>query len=83
MLTPEQISRLMPLLRLRSPAGRNIFGGFIQKRGGIVRHDAVAWGYARAADALGAHLLQNCEVTGFEMAGGAVSAVAVASGLFQ
>ncbi|MEO1610800.1 MAG: sarcosine oxidase subunit beta family protein, partial [Pseudomonadota bacterium] len=41
-----------------------ITGGLLQKRGGTVRHDAVAWGYARAADARGVDLIQNCEVTG-------------------
>src|SRR3546814_13610473 len=40
-------------------------GGFIQRRGGTARHDAVAWGYARAADALGVDIIQGCEVTGF------------------
>ena len=41
-----------------------IQGGLLQRRGGTVRHDAVAWGYARAADALGVDIIQNCEVTG-------------------
>ena len=39
-------------------------GGFLQKRGGTARHDAVAWGYARAADSLGVDIIQNCEVQG-------------------
>jgi sarcosine oxidase subunit beta len=47
-----------------------IKGGLMQKRGGSVRHDAVAWGYARAADRLGVDIIQNCEVTGFVMNGG-------------
>src|SRR3546814_16651714 len=42
-----------------------VMGGFIQRRGGTARHDAVAWGYARAADALGVYIIQGCEVTGF------------------
>jgi sarcosine oxidase subunit beta len=42
-----------------------VLGGFVQPRGGTARHDAVAWGYARAASALGVDILQNCEVTGF------------------
>jgi len=42
-----------------------VLGGFMQRRGGTARHDAVAWGYARAADALGVDILQECEVTGF------------------
>lgn len=47
-----------------------IRGGLLQKRGGTVRHDAVAWGYARAADRLGVDIIQNCEVTGFHIVGG-------------
>ena len=42
-------------------------GGVWQQRGGIARHDAVAWGYARAADRLGVDIVQNCEATGFIM----------------
>ena len=47
-----------------------IKGGLYQRRGGTVRHDAVAWGYARGADALGVDIIQNCEVTGFDIARG-------------
>ena len=49
-----------------------IEGGLLQPRGGTVRHDAVAWGYARAADRLGVDILQNCEVTGLRIEHGAV-----------
>ena len=49
-----------------------IMGGLLQKRGGTVRHDAVAWGYARAADKLGVHILQNCELTGLRVEAGRV-----------
>ena len=45
-------------------------GGLLQKRGGTVRHDAVAWGYARAADRLGVDIIQNCEVTGIRQENG-------------
>jgi sarcosine oxidase subunit beta len=62
-----EIRSLLPQLRLESPTGRRVFGGFIQRRGGIARHDAVAWGYARAGNALGVDIVQNCEVTGFEV----------------
>jgi len=80
MLSPHEIQHLMPLLQLRSPGGRQVFGGFIQRRGGTARHDAVAWGYARAADALGVHVIQNCEVTGFEVERGGVRAVQTTRG---
>ena len=49
-----------------------IMGGLLQPRGGTVRHDAVAWGYARAADKLGVDILQNCEVTGLRIENGRV-----------
>jgi sarcosine oxidase, subunit beta len=65
MLTTAQIKKLAPALELQ---GRfPILGGFIQARAGICRHDAVVWGYARAASALGVDIIQNCEVTGFEL----------------
>ena len=47
-----------------------IKGGLLQRRGGTVRHDAVAWGYARGADSRGVDILQNCEVTGFRVENG-------------
>ena len=57
-----------------------ILGGFIQRRAGICRHDAVVWGYARAASAFGVDIIQNCEVTGFDIAGGRVRAVQTSRG---
>ncbi len=55
-------------------------GGLLQRRGGTVRHDAVAWGYARAADQRGVDILQNCEVTGIDIAQGRVVGVQTARG---
>lgn len=52
-----------------------IRAGLLQKRGGTARHDAVAWGYARAADGLGVDIIQNCEVTGFDIRDGRVTGV--------
>ena len=75
MLTTREVQELMPALRVSSPSGRRVHGGFIQRRGGIARHDAVVWGYARAANALGVDIIQNCEVTGFESDSAGVSAV--------
>jgi sarcosine oxidase subunit beta len=57
-----------------------VLGGSIQRRGGISRHDAVAWGYARAASALGVDIFQQCEVTGFEIADGKVTGVQTSQG---
>lgn len=65
MLTLQDVRRQVPIANY-SPAARfPIIGGFRQHRAGVIRHDAVAWGYARAADRLGVHIIQNCEVTAF------------------
>ncbi|WP_308917882.1 sarcosine oxidase subunit beta family protein [Jannaschia sp. LMIT008] len=60
-----------------------IKGGLAQRRGGTVRHDAVAWGYARAADGRGVDIIQNCEVTGFVMDGGACTGVETSRGTIR
>ena len=65
MLTREEVKQRIPLLNTAPGARYPVLGGFVQPRGGTARHDAVAWGYARAASALGVDILQNCEVTGF------------------
>jgi sarcosine oxidase subunit beta len=57
-----------------------IRGGLLQRSAGTARHDAVAWGYARGADALGVDILQNCEVTGFDIEGGVVRGVETSRG---
>jgi sarcosine oxidase, subunit beta len=76
LLTREQVGDLIPALDLSPEARYPVLGGFMQRRGGTARHDAVAWGYARAADALGVDILQECEVTGFLRGpGGRVSGV--------
>jgi sarcosine oxidase subunit beta len=77
-LTVAQIKRLVPLLNI--DARFPVRGGFIQRRGGIARHDAVAWGFARAADALGVDIVQQCEVTGFLTEGDRVRGVETTRG---
>jgi methylglutamate dehydrogenase subunit A len=57
-----------------------IQGGLLQRRGGTVRHDAVAWGYARAASDRGVDIIQNCEATGFRIEGGRVLGVETSRG---
>ncbi|HEV8018396.1 MAG TPA: FAD-dependent oxidoreductase, partial [Steroidobacteraceae bacterium] len=67
-LTREAVKRLVPLVDLDN--GRYpVLGGFLQPRGGTVRHDAVAWGYARAASEAGVDVVEHCEVTGLRRAG--------------
>ena len=78
LMTPEEIKKFVPLINLN--ARFPVIGGFIQRRGGISRHDAVAWGYARAASAHGVDIIQQCEVTGFEIANGKVTGVQTTQG---
>ncbi len=65
MVSKEEIKRRIPILHTSPNARLPVWGGFVQKRGGTARHDAVAWGYARGADRLGVDIIQNCEVRGF------------------
>jgi len=81
LLTREAVAARAPLLEMSPEARFPVLGGFMQRRAGTARHDAVAWGYARAADALGVDILQNCEVTGFvKGAAGEVTGVETSRG---
>ncbi|MEM7219709.1 MAG: sarcosine oxidase subunit beta family protein [Pseudomonadota bacterium] len=74
-LDADGVKRIVPIINTSRSARYPILGASWQPRGGVARHDAVAWGYARGADALGVDLLQNCAVTGFDMANGRVTGV--------
>ena len=74
-LDPAGIKKIVPLINTSKNTRYPILGASWQPRGGVARHDAVAWGYARAADALGVDLLQGCGVTGFDLAGDQVKGV--------
>jgi sarcosine oxidase subunit beta len=80
LMSKAQLRKLIPLLDLSDEARFPIVGGLIQPRGGTARHDAVAWGYARAADALGVDVIQNCEVLGMDMRGGKIVGVKTSRG---
>jgi len=71
LLSRDEIRALHPFLDFDT-ARFPILGGLLQPRGGTVRHDAVAWGYARAADKLGVEILQTCELTGLRIENGKV-----------
>ena len=79
-LSRDEIARRIPNLDCSSDARFPILGGLLQPRGGTVRHDAVAWGYARAADALGVDIIQRCEVTGIRIERDAVTGVRTTRG---
>jgi methylglutamate dehydrogenase subunit A len=75
----EQVKELVPLIDLDN--GRYpVLGGFLQPRGGTVRHDAVAWGYARAASRAGVDIIEECAVTGIECTAGRVRGVQTQAG---
>jgi len=76
----DGVHKLEPLVDLSPRARFPVQGAMIQRRAGTARHDAVAWGYARAADRLGVDIIQKCEVTGFVMAGGKVTGVETTRG---
>jgi len=74
-LTPAEIKKLVPAINISKDVRYPILGASVQRRGGVARHDAVAWGFARAADDRGVDIVQNCEVTGIERQGGRVTGV--------
>jgi methylglutamate dehydrogenase subunit A len=80
LLDRDQVRALVPYLEfddVRFP----IHGGLLQRRGGTARHDAVVWGYARAADRRGVDIVQNCEVTSIRIAAGKATAVETTRGI--
>ncbi len=80
LLDREQVALEVPIANFAPDARYPIHGGFIQRRGGVARHDAVAWGYARAADQLGVDIIQNCEVTDIKVVNGTVKGVETSRG---
>ena len=79
LLDQKQVRKIAPFLDFEN-ARFPINGGLLQRRGGTVRHDAVAWGYARSADSRGVDIIQNCEVTGFRIENGAIKGVETGRG---
>ena len=83
-LTPEQAKAFCPILNITNNMRYPIVGAALQRRGGVARHDAVAWGYARAASALGVDIIQNCEVTGIRRnSAGALEAIETTRGVIR
>ncbi|MEM6637456.1 MAG: sarcosine oxidase subunit beta family protein [Pseudomonadota bacterium] len=82
LLDRDGLKELCPFLDFKN--GRfPIMGGLWQPRGGTVRHDAVAWGYARGADRKGVDIIQNCEVTGIDVTGGRCTGVQTTKGAIR
>ncbi|HHB80640.1 MAG TPA: sarcosine oxidase subunit beta family protein, partial [Aliiroseovarius sp.] len=78
-VSPERVKELCPIIDISGPR-YPVLGALWQPRGGTARHDAVAWGYARGADVRGVDLIQNCEVTGIDVAQGKVTGVQTTRG---
>lgn len=79
LLDRHGVARFAPLVDMDN-ARFPVYGGLLQKRGGTARHDAVAWGFARAADQRGVDIIQHCEVTGIRREGGRVTGVETSRG---
>jgi sarcosine oxidase subunit beta len=79
-LTARQVQEMVPVIDLRAGGRYPVLGASLQRRGGTARHDAVAWGYARAANALGVDIIQECPVTGFRIEDGRVTGVETGKG---
>ncbi len=79
-LTAAQVKAYCPILDCSPNARYPVMGASLQRRGGVARHDAVAWGYARGADARGVDIIQNCEVTDFRIEDGKVTGLETTRG---
>ncbi len=82
LLDREEVRNMVPFLDFDN-ARFPIRGAILQRRGGTVRHDAVAWGYARGADSRGVDIIQNCEVKGIRIEGGRVKGVETSRGFIK
>jgi len=80
LLDRADVVRMLPFLDYSSESRFPIYGGLLQRRAGTVRHDAVAWGYARGADRLGVDIIEHCEVTGFLRDGDRITGVETTRG---
>jgi sarcosine oxidase, subunit beta len=80
MISPNEVKEIAPIINTDAECRYPILGAYYQPRGGTGRHDAVAWGYARGADAMGVDIIQQCEVTGILRDGGKVVGLQTSKG---
>jgi sarcosine oxidase, subunit beta len=83
MITPAEVKEIVPIINDDPNCRYPILGAYYQPRGGTGRHDAVAWGYARGADAMGVDIIQNCEVKGIQRDGGKVVGLETTRGVIK
>ena len=79
-LDAKQVKDFCPPINISPDVRYPVLGGTLQRRGGVNRHDAVVWGYARAADGMGVDIIQSCEVTGITTSDGVVTGVTTTKG---
>lgn len=79
-LDADGIKEICPIINISKDSRYPIWGGSYQKSAGVARHDAVAWGYARAVDKYGVDIIQQCEVTGIDVKNGEVQGVQTTKG---
>jgi sarcosine oxidase subunit beta len=82
-LSPADIKALVPAINISAEARYPVLGASFQPRGGVARHDAVAWGFARAADRHGVDIIENCEVTGIRREGDRVTGADTSRGFIR
>ncbi len=82
MVSPRRVKEIVPIIETSGPRFP-VLGGLWQPRGGTARHDAVAWGYARAASDMGVDIIQQCEVTGVDRDGDQVTGVQTTKGAIK
>ena len=80
LLGRDDLKKMIPFADFSETCRFPIHGVLMQPRGGTARHDAVAWGYARQADSMGVDIIQNCEVTGFDVNNGKIEGVQTSRG---
>ncbi len=83
LLTTEQVQRMVPALDCSAGARYPVLGASLQRRGGVARHDALVWGFSRAADALGVDVIQHCEVTAIRQRDRVVTGVETTRGVIS
>jgi sarcosine oxidase, subunit beta len=79
-LTPAEVGAFCPIVNVSPDIRYPVLGATLQRRGGVARHDQVAWGLATAADRLGVDIIEHCEVTAFDVDGGRVRGVRTSRG---
>ena len=79
-LNTTQVKEFCPIINISPHIRYPVLGATLQRRAGTARHDAVAWGYARGADAMGVDIIQNCEVTNINVSNGQVTGIETSKG---